>query len=77
MFVVGDMNADLMDKCSLFAKHMLHFSADNNFILSSKLLLPMDSYTYISEAWHTTLWLDHCISTPDAHSTLQINGNSL
>lgn len=59
------MNADLTDRSSMFAKHMLHFR------LSSQLLLLMDRSTYISEAWHTTLWLDHCISIADAHSTLQ------
>lgn len=47
------------------------FCQDNNFILSSKVLLPRDSYTYISEAWHTTSWLDHCITTADAHASLR------
>lgn len=35
------------------------------------MLLPADSYSYISEAWHTTSWLDHCMSTADAHAILQ------
>ena len=69
--VVGDMNADLSDRQSVFAKHMLQFCEDNNLILSSQLLLPSNSYTHISEAWHTTSWLDHCISTSDAHATLK------
>lgn len=34
-------------------------------------MLPSDSYTYISEAWHTTSWLDHCLSTSDAHAILK------
>lgn len=50
---------------------MCQFCDDNNFILSSQLLLPADSYTYISEAWHTTSWLDHCISTADAHAVVK------
>ncbi|KAL7369612.1 hypothetical protein ABVT39_003431, partial [Epinephelus coioides] len=25
------------------------------------------SYTYVSKAWNTTSWLDHCVSTADAH----------
>ena len=69
--MVGDLNADLSDDSSLFANHMLQFCEDNNFILSSQLLLPVGSYTYISEAWHTTSWLDHCISTADAHAVLR------
>ena len=31
----------------------------------------MDSYTYVSESWHTTSWLDHCISTADAHAPIE------
>ena len=71
VYVVGDMNADLADKHSLFAKHMINFCEENNLILSSQLLLPAESYTYISEAWHTTSWLDHCICTADAHAILK------
>ncbi len=71
VFVVGDLNADLTDNSSMFAKHMLHFCVDNNFKISSKMLLPKDSYTYISEAWHTTSWLDHCISTAEAHDIIK------
>ncbi len=69
--MVGDLNADLPDNSSMFAKHMLHFCVDNNFKISSKMLLPKDSYTYISEAWHTTSWLDHCISTTEAHDIIK------
>ncbi len=35
------------------------------------MLLPKDSYTYISEAWHTTSGLDHCISTAEAHDIIK------
>ena len=38
-------------------------------ILSGKVLMPDNSYTYISKAWHTTSWLEHCICTADAHDT--------
>ena len=71
VYVVGDMNADLSDKNSLFAKHLAHFCEESNLLFSSQLLLPSDSYTYISEAWHTTSWLDHCLSTSDAHAILK------
>lgn len=71
IYIVGDMNANISDKNSVFAKHMKHFCADNNLILSSKELLPSHSSTYISEAWHTTSWLDHCISIADAHAAFE------
>ena len=35
------------------------------------MLLPDSSYTYVSEAWNTTLWLDHIVSTVDAHASLE------
>lgn len=64
IYVVGDFNADLSDGSSRqFANHLIYFCEDAYLILSSEVLLPRDSHTYISEAWHTTSWLDHCIST--------------
>ena len=53
-------------------KHLAQFCSDSGLILSSKLLLPNDSYTYISEAWHSTSWLDHCLCTVDAHDSIAI-----
>lgn len=40
--------------------------------------MPDNSYTSISEAWHTTSWLDYCICTAHAHDSLnamEINYN--
>ena len=71
IYIVGDYNANLADDKSLFAKHMLRFANDANLIISSKVLLPDTSYTYISEAWNTTSWLDHVVSTAVAHASLQ------
>lgn len=34
------------------------------------MFLPDKSFTYISDAWHTTSWLDHCVCTADAHASL-------
>ena len=70
IFIVGDMNSDLSDNNSMFAKHIVQFCEDNNLILSSQLLLPSNSFSYISEAWNSTSWLDHCISTADAHASI-------
>ena len=55
----------------LYLPNMLQFCDDNTLMLSSQLLLPANSYSHISEAWHTTSWLDHCISTAEAHAALQ------
>ncbi|XP_058650707.1 uncharacterized protein LOC131551670 [Onychostoma macrolepis] len=71
VYVIGDMNADISDSKSLFSVHIVQFCQDNNLILSSEVCLSVDSYTYVSEAWNTTSWLDHCISTADAHASLR------
>lgn len=70
-FIVGDLNADASDDHSVFAKHVMQFCSDIGLILYSKVLLPDGSYTYISDAWHTTSWLDHCICTADAHDSIE------
>lgn len=69
--IVGDMNAEISDNSSMFGQHLLRFCEDNKLVLSSKVLLPMDSFTYTSEAWHTTSWLDHCVCTADAHGCIE------
>ena len=46
------------------------FCTENNLILSSECFLPGGTFTHYSEAWHTTSWLDHCISTSDANEII-------
>ena len=43
---------------SVFAKHVVQFCSDNG-------------YTYVSDAWHTTSWLDHFICTANAHDSIE------
>ena len=62
--ILGDWNANLKNPDnSLFAKHMLCFCDDLNLIISSRRMLPEDSYTYVSASWGTESWLDHVVST--------------
>ena len=70
IYLIGDFNANISNGGSNFAKHLNDFCSDHDYIFSSKLLLPHDSYTYISEAWHTESWLDHVLSTEDAHNCI-------
>ena len=70
IYIVGDLNADVTDANSLFGNHLNQFCSDSGLVLSSKILLPNDSYTYISEAWHSISWLDHCLCTEDAHNSI-------
>lgn len=68
--LIGDFNANILSSTSLFVNHLNLFCDDNNLILSSKKYLPNDSFTYVSESWHTVSWLDHCISTNDMHKAV-------
>ena len=71
IYVMGDMNADVADDKSIFGQRLIQFCQDNKLVLSSKILLPVESYTYVSEAWHSTSWLDHIVCTADAHDSLE------
>ena len=39
--------------------------------MSSSKLLPTDSYTFVSESWGTTSWLDHVVGSKDFHETIK------
>ena len=69
--IMGDWNADISDGDSVFGTQLRVFCEENNVILSSEQFLPRDSFTYLSERWSTTSWLDHCISTSDGHSVIR------
>ena len=68
---MGDLNADISDEKSLFGRHLIQFCHDNKLILTSSVLLPATTFTYVSEAWNTTSWLDHIICTADAHDCVE------
>ena len=69
--IMGDWNSDISDENSVFGNLLKVFCEDSNIILSSERLLPRDSFTYLSERWNTTSWLDHCLSTKDGHSIIR------
>ncbi len=67
----GDWNANLRDVGnSLFSRHLINFCDEHNLILSSKIMLPPDSYTCVSEAWGTESWLDHAVTSSDFHDAI-------
>ena len=68
--VVGDFNSDILNGASHNSRQLACFCESNEYIWSSKLLLPNDTFTYVSDAWGTQSWLDHFISTEDGHSTI-------
>ncbi len=69
VYVVGGCNADITDDCSLFAKHLLNLCQDTRMIFSSKLLLPRDSFTFVSN-WEITFWLNNYVCSSDTHDAI-------
>ena len=68
--VLGDWNADISDANSMFATHLKVFCSDTGLILSDEAMLSGDTFTQLSERWHSTSWLDHCLSTSDGHNLI-------
>ena len=68
--VCGDWNADPVNR-SLFSDNMMSFCNDNNLIVSSINMLPDDSFTYVSDASHSTTWLDHIVCSADFAGLIQ------
>ena len=71
IIVVGDYNANILKTNSMFAKHLTQYCSMYDYNLSSVLCLPPNTYTYISDAWNTCSWLDHCIATEDGHKLIK------
>ena len=44
---------------------------DNNLTFSDKYILQNDAYTFVSSAWNTTSWIDHCAATTSAHNIIK------
>ena len=71
LYIAGDLNADVSGRGSRFGKHLIRFCEENNLVLSSQVLLPTDSFTYVSEAHLTPSFLDHVVSSDDGHASIR------
>ncbi|KAJ2937577.1 hypothetical protein O0L34_g12975 [Tuta absoluta] len=58
--ILGDFNAD---PTTLFGKELMEFCGEYNYVCIDPLILPTDTYTFVSDAHGTVSWLDHCLST--------------
>ena len=67
--IVGDFNACFKRK-TLFGKELITLCDENHLIISDSVLLPRDSFTFLSDAHHSTSWIDHCVSSPLAHQRI-------
>ena len=69
--IIGDFNANLgLTGNKLFSNYLTDFCNENELLISDKILLPEDSYTYVStrEGVPHYSWLDHVVSSNDFHS---------
>ena len=65
----GDWNPDVSNDKHQFGK-LNQFCSDIGLILSSELKLPEDSFTYKTNSWHTTSWIEHCVSSKDGRDII-------
>ena len=73
--ILGDWNADISDDSSISAGHLRQFCSDTGLLLSDEVNLPSDTFTHVSERWHTTSWLDHCLSSGVSRGVFWLPGN--
>ena len=66
--VVGDFNAS---DTNMFGKLLNSFCAEYSYLISDKLLLPADTFTYVSDCHGSTTWIDHCLSSASFHQAIQ------
>ena len=67
VYICGDFNANL-SQSSRFGKELKQVCRDNSFSISDELLLPADTFTFVSSSHGSTSWLDHVLSTTSGHA---------
>ena len=70
VYVCGDFNANLK-KPSRYGKELTKLCNDNSLSISDELLLPSDTFTFVSSSHASTSWLDHVLSTSTGHALVQ------
>ena len=68
MYVLGDFNCNIQ-KDIIFSPYLENLIERNNCILSDYQFIE-EGYTFVSDAWGTSSWLDHCLTTEDAHKAV-------
>ena len=68
VFIVGDFNACLNNN---FGKLLSQFCLEHELKIWDKIILPVDSFTYVSDTHGTYSWLDHVFSSKSAHDSIQ------
>ena len=67
MCIMGDFNAI---NNNMFGPLLNLFCQDFNLRMSDKPMLPKKSFIYVSDAHNTCSWIDHCVSSCAAHTSI-------
>ena len=67
-YIFGDFNCDVYNKSS-FSVYLSRFISDTDYVISDMEFIT-EGYTFVSDTWGTTSWLDHCVSSHDAHKAI-------
>ena len=71
IMVVGDFNSNInINNTTSFGRQLISVCNDNDLIFSSKVRLPQNSYSFVSDVWHSTSWLDHVIGTQEGDNCI-------
>ena len=54
----------------MFGPLLNSFCQDFNLTMSDEVMLPKKSFTYVSDAYNTCNWIDHCVSSCAAHTSI-------
>ena len=70
LLVIGMLESIIYN--SVFGSELSTFCTEHSYVLSDvdRLGCCSDSFTFLSEAHGTTSWIDHCVSTEQAHSSI-------
>ena len=68
IYILGDFNCDI-NKHSIYGSHLDNFINEAELVASDYIFLK-NAYTFVSAAWGTTSWLDHCLSSEDGHGKI-------
>ena len=67
MCIIGDFNAS---NNSMFGPLLNSFCQDFNLTMSDDAMFPKKSFTYVSDSHNTCSWIDHCVSSCAAHTSI-------
>ena len=60
-----------MKKPSRYGKELTKLCNNNSLSISDELLLPSDTFTFVSSSHASTSWLNHVLSTSKGHALVQ------